>query len=132
MDENQDLDNSARSSAARDDGQGPAVVENEIPTSDESPVRQKARAELRAGRLPRQLPEGVWGGPGSDGVCAVCSLPVQRAGLGFEFEVQNSDGKAEIRQVHIPCFVAWERETRPVLQADGEGFTIPDRERGER
>ena len=131
MDENQHLDNGARSSAARDNAQEPAVVENEIPTSDGSALGQKARAGMRAGRLPTQLPEGVWGGPGCDAICAVCSSLVQRDGLGFEFEVRHSDGKAEIRHVHIPCFVAWQRESGHILQAGDEGFTIPDCERGE-
>ncbi len=95
----------------------------------EDALRQKARAAIRAGMLPTQHQVSTWGGPGSGASCAVCGSPVPRDGLGFDLEFRDADGRIELRHVHIPCFAAWDLECRALLQADGDGVTIPACER---
>lgn len=109
----------------------PAPGEGEAPASEDGLLHRKARDAIRAGMLPREQQVSTWGGPGSGASCAVCGSPVSGDGLGFELEFQDAQGRFELRYVHIPCFAAWDRECRSFLQADGNGLTIPDRERVE-
>jgi hypothetical protein len=92
-------------------------------------LRRKARAAIRAGLLPRQHQVSTWGGPGCGASCAVCGDPVPQDALGIELEFRDADGHLQLRQAHIQCFAAWDRECRDFLQAGGDGVTIPDRER---
>jgi hypothetical protein len=101
------------------------------PASAEAALRQKARAAIRAGLLPRPHQMSTWGGPGSGTRCAVCGDTVSRDALGLELEFADTDGRLELRHVHIPCFAAWDLECRYLLQASSDGGTICDRERVE-
>ena len=103
----------------------------ETSASAEDALRRKARAAIRAGMLPRQHQVNTWGGPGSGASCAVCGSPVPRDGLGFELEFRDTDGRLELRHVHVPCFAAWDLECRYLLQAGSDHGTISDRERTE-
>lgn len=103
----------------------------ETSASAKNVLRRKARAAIRAGMLPRQHQVSIWGGPGSGASCAVCSTPVPPDGLGFDLEYRDTDGRLELRHVHIPCFAAWDLECRNSLQAVSDGGTISDRERTE-
>lgn len=101
----------------------------ETPASAEGVLRRKVRAAIRAGVLPRHHQVSTWGGPGSGASCAVCGDPVQRDGLGLDFEFRDADERLELRHLHIPCFAAWDLECRDFLQAGSDGGTIADRER---
>lgn len=103
----------------------------ETSTSAEGVLRRKARAAIRAGMVPREPQVSTWAGPGSGASCAICGNPVTREGLGFELEFRDTDGRLELRHVHIPCFAAWDLECRNFLQAGSDGGTISDRERTE-
>ena len=133
MDEDYCRDTLARSSSlGRDDSRlEPAAGDSETAASAEDALRQKARAAICTGLLPRQRPESTWGWRGSGASCAVCGDPVPRDGLAFELEFRDTDGRLELRHLHIPCFAAWDRECRYLLQAGSDGGTIPDRERVE-
>jgi hypothetical protein len=41
--------------------------------TNKSTLRELARRALHNGKLPRRLPDQMWGGPGADEVCAVCA-----------------------------------------------------------
>jgi hypothetical protein len=84
--------------------------------SDEPILREKARAVIRAGKLPARPPDRTWGGPGVGASCTICDLPVTKSQL--EFEIQFARGGKTVEagldtfRVHIRCFVAWEFERR--------------------
>jgi hypothetical protein len=132
-DEHRNREASSRPSVSGRDGSRlePGGGEGETPASAEDRVRRQARAAIHAGMLPRKPPVSVWGGPGSGASCAVCGSTVARDGHGFELEFRDAIGRLERRYIHIPCFAAWDLECRSLLQADGNGCTISDRERVE-
>lgn len=66
-----------------------------------------AREAIQSGVLPRDRPEGVWGGPGSGEDCSVCGRPVKTDELGYEIEIDGSSGPDSL-QLHIQCFTAWD------------------------
>jgi hypothetical protein len=75
-------------------------------------VREKARAVIQNGKLPRRSPDRTWGGPGVGGPCAICDLPVRPTELEFEiqFARDGSNPGLDKFHVHIRCFAAWEFE----------------------
>jgi hypothetical protein len=77
-------------------------------------LREKARAGVRSGKLPRRRPDRTWGGPGVGALCAVCELPVTQAEMEFEiqFTRDGSNPGLDKFHVHIRCFAAWEFERR--------------------
>jgi hypothetical protein len=81
---------------------------------DEKMLREKARAAVRSGKLPRRRPDRTWGGPGVGALCAVCELPVTQAEMEFEiqFTRDGSNPGLDKFHVHIRCFAAWEFERR--------------------
>ena len=81
---------------------------------DEKILREKARAVVRAGKLPSRRPDRTWGGPGVGASCAVCTLPVQPSEMEFEiqFARDGTDPGLDKFHVHIRCFAAWEFERR--------------------
>jgi hypothetical protein len=85
---------------------------------DEPEVRQRVFARLGEGKLPRQPPSRLWGGPGVNAPCAVCDRPVRTDEM--EFEVQFAlDGGAphfDVYHVHTRCYAVWE-----LAREDGTG-----------
>jgi len=79
---------------------------------DEPILREKARAAVRAGKLPARRPDRTWGGPGVDADCAVCGRPVTPDEMEFEIQfARNGDNPGLDKfHVHIRCFAAWEFE----------------------
>ena len=70
-----------------------------------------ARALLGCGEL-APIPSNVaWAGHGSGGTCCVCGKPVQ----GSEVEYEVEDGERRSVGCHLPCFVAWQEESRRSL-----------------
>lgn len=82
--------------------------------TDESKLREMARAAMEAGKLPHRRPRRMWGGPGGGAPCAVCSRPVAQNELGFELEFGLEDEATAEGEwhVHLQCFAAWEAERR--------------------
>lgn len=85
---------------------------------DETTIREKVVQRLQEGKLPRQPPDRLWGGPGVSAPCAVCDRPVKAEEM--EFEVQYArDGGAphfDVFHVHTRCYAVWE-----LLRSDGFG-----------
>jgi hypothetical protein len=81
---------------------------------DESLLRDKARAALRAEKIPNRKPDRTWGGPGVGAGCAICDLPVKRDELEFEVEFAHAGANPGLDKyhVHTRCFAAWELERR--------------------
>lgn len=81
---------------------------------DEIKLRNLARAAMQAGKLPRQRPQRMWGGPGIGIPCVICAEPVKQDELGFELQFQpdgENAGESDCH-VHLRCFAAWEFERR--------------------
>jgi len=79
---------------------------------DEKMLREKARAALQGGRIPKRRPERTWGGPGVGAACVVCDLSVTKDELEFEIEFSQAGDSPGLDKyhVHIRCFAAWEFE----------------------
>ncbi len=77
--------------------------------SDESILRDRVGALMREGRLPRRLPDRIWGVPGTGTRCMVCGGPLQHDEVVWEAEFRQEHGPDNLR-VHMQCFAAWEAE----------------------
>jgi hypothetical protein len=79
---------------------------------EEETLRQKARAVMESGKLPRHIPDRTWGGPGVGALCVICDLPVRPAEMEFEIEFQRNGDNPGLDKyhVHTRCFAAWEFE----------------------
>ena len=81
-------------------------------TPDEVVLREKARAAIKAGRMPAKLHQRTWGGPGTGGPCSVCDLPVTKDQPEFEIEFTTNGVASSVGtfRLHARCFAAWEVE----------------------
>jgi hypothetical protein len=81
---------------------------------DEDTLRDKARAVVQSGNLPRRRPDRTRGGPGVGAECAVCGLPVAQDELEFEIQFARDGDNPGLDKfhVHVRCFSAWEFERR--------------------
>lgn len=101
---------------------------------DDSVLRAKALELMKAGKLPEQRPQCMWGGPGSGESCAVCGKTIGTEEVEMELQFASENGTASYR-VHAQCFAAWERERSkgrsndPSLPKEGNGGMISGRER---
>jgi len=71
-------------------------------------VRDKIRAKLDAGTLPRDRPPMMFAGYGTRNACDACDetiLPAQ-----VEYEISYRDGRAF--QLHLGCAGLWDAELR--------------------
>ena len=83
---------------------------------DEKILREKARAAIKAGKVPSIRPDRTWGGPGVGAPCVVCDLPVTKDQLEFEIQFSHNGDNPGLDKyhVHVRCFAAWEFErTKP-------------------
>jgi hypothetical protein len=83
---------------------------------DEKNLREKARAAIKAGKVPTRRPDRTWGGPGVGAPCVVCDLPVTKDELEFEIQFTHDGDNPGLDKyhVHVRCFAAWEFErTKP-------------------
>jgi len=81
--------------------------------NDEATLRQKARAAIQGGKLPRRLPDRTWAGKGGGGSCSVCTDPLDAAEIEFELEFTSADQQpfaVTSYHVHMRCLAAWEFE----------------------
>lgn len=80
---------------------------------DERVLRAQAREAMKAGRLPQDPPERMWGGPGSGASCALCGKTVGNEEVEFELQFASDRGTGTASyHVHARCFAAWELERR--------------------
>jgi hypothetical protein len=81
---------------------------------DENLLREKARAVIREGKMPKGAPDRTWGGPGVGAPCSVCGLPVTKDEKEFEIQFSRDGDNPGLDKfhVHIRCFAAWEFERR--------------------
>jgi len=84
--------------------------------TDENDLRQKARAIMVAGKLPRRRPDRIWGGLGVGVACAVCDRPVQPSEMevAIQFALDGDNSGLDKFHVHDRCFAAWEFERENV------------------
>ena len=95
----------------------------------DSALRNRARELIQQGQLPDALRSRVWGGKGSGGPCALCSLAILHDDA--EYEVAVPSGKESSLRFHFHCFAAWqleciERNTR-TLDSSTIAFLRADR-----
>jgi hypothetical protein len=85
---------------------------------DEAEVRQKVVARLQDGKLPRQAPNRLWGGPGVNAPCSVCDRPVGPDEMEFEVQFARDGGAPhfDVYHVHTRCYAVWE-----LVRGDGTG-----------
>jgi hypothetical protein len=84
--------------------------------SDESLLREKARAAIQTGKLPSRTPTRTWGGPGVNAPCEICGIAVTADQMEFEIQFARDGDNPGLDKfhVHIRCFAAWEFERRHV------------------
>jgi hypothetical protein len=91
--------------------------------NEENTLRLRAREAMKAGSLPRQRPQGIWGGPGTGAGCGVCGKPVGRDELEFELQfASDADRGAASYHVHVRCFAAWEFERQNGGASNGDSL----------
>lgn len=80
--------------------------------TDETILREKARAAILNAALPRRLPDRTWGGPVVGAPCSVCGEPVRRDQMEFEVQFEHDGATPGLDKfhIHVRCFAAWEFE----------------------
>lgn len=81
--------------------------------SDESILRQQARAAIQAGKLPGRHADRTWAGEGSGGCCSVCAEALQTGEVEFELEFVSGNEQRDAvgkYRLHVRCFAAWKFE----------------------
>jgi hypothetical protein len=77
------------------------------PLLDEEALRILIRAKLQDGRLPRNRPPRVYGGPGDGEICDACGTVVLMAQMLIE-SPDLQDGT--VTKLHASCFQIWDSE----------------------
>ena len=92
--------------------------------NDESPLREKAREVIQAGKLPDRRPDRTWGRLGAGADCIICNATLKPDEIEFEIEFVGNGNKAGLDKyhVHLRCFAAWELERDNLDLARGGGF----------
>jgi len=75
---------------------------------DEPLLREKARAAIRAGKLPSRRPDRTWGGPGIGEPCTICGEPIRRDQLEFEIQLH-----ATVRRLALTGIASTSAASRP-------------------
>ena len=79
----------------------------------EADVAAVIRAKIAAGLLPRDRPQKVWVGPGSDKACDACEQPITKEQREYEFD---PPGWPTIR-LHSECLGLWHVERMKINAA---------------
>jgi hypothetical protein len=76
---------------------------------DETILRERVTLLIHQGKLPRQSPHRIWGGPGVDVACAVCDRPIPKTELELEVEFRRGAGVPglDVLHVHTRCYALW-------------------------
>lgn len=79
---------------------------------DETHLRDRARAAIQSGKLPRQAADSTFGGPGIGKPCAICDNPIPKEQMEIEvlFLRHGPEAAPNTFHVHIWCFAVWEFE----------------------
>ncbi len=80
---------------------------------EEVMLRDKAREQIRNGKIPLRRPDRTWGGPGVGGVCAICDERVTRKESEVAISFYRSPNAApwlDKYLLHTHCFAVWEHE----------------------
>jgi len=87
-------------------------------------LRGKARDLIRAGHVPKRLPDRVWGGAAFGGYCCMlCGTPVAPNEIALEVAFSSGIGaEGTNAHFHSPCFLALEVE---ILNLSAGGQAIP-------
>jgi hypothetical protein len=82
---------------------------------DEPLLRERARAAIARGAIPRERPEKFWGGFSLGKTCTICGDLISKGEAEIEVEFpSNGDTRPDIRHFHVRCFAAWELERTKV------------------
>jgi len=84
---------------------------------DEPLLRERARAAIARGAIPRERPERFWGGRGTGEACTICETIIAQGEVEIEVELSfrgGQDTRPDIRHFHVRCFAAWELERTKV------------------
>lgn len=75
-------------------------------------LQEKARAVMKAGKLPTRRPDRTFAGPGSRTRCAVCGDQISRDQMEFKIEFNRHGLWPGVDRYHLhqQCFAAWEFE----------------------
>ena len=74
---------------------------------------EHTRDAIISGKLPPTASYRSWGGPSTRGEdCAICQRSIKRTELAYEVEFANDGASAPILQLHVRCFLTWQRERR--------------------
>jgi hypothetical protein len=82
--------------------------------SGEANVAALIHTKIAAGLLPRDRPQRIWVGPGSDKTCDGCEEPITKEQREYEFD---PPGWPTIR-LHSDCLAAWHIERMKINAAD--------------
>ena len=78
---------------------------------DDEALHILIRTKLQDGRLPRDRPPKVYGGPGQGEICDACGTAIPKALMLIEIESADfPDGT--VTKIHASCFQIWESERR--------------------
>jgi hypothetical protein len=76
--------------------------------ADEPTLRDRARAAIRARKLPSRRPDCARGAPGTGETCVICGESIKRGQM--LFEIQFFAPSLSAHHFHLRCFAAWEFE----------------------
>lgn len=78
-----------------------------------SELRDRARALVRSGALPRVQQERTWAGRGLGSECALCGERITREDVEYELEfVLDGGEKPHVYRFHASCLPVWELARR--------------------
>jgi hypothetical protein len=77
---------------------------------NEFTIRDRIRAMLKTGEIPREDGSRTWAGYGEGAPCAACSKPV--SGSELEYEVDLVSGGT--LNLHLKCHSLWQLECVPL------------------
>ena len=80
-----------------------------------------AREAIESGRLPTRPPDRRSDSPPDGASCTVCMLPITPQSDGYELEFALDGRRSATHFLHIPCFVAWESQSRGPVSASQTG-----------
>jgi hypothetical protein len=89
--------------------------------NDGTGLREAVLEALRGGKLPHRSPDGISGGLGAGGACAICDRIVDADELELQLEFTKGE-RPDCYTVHLACYSAWkakrqELESNPAAMA---------------
>ena len=87
-----------------------------------------AKDAIESGRLPPRPPDRKSDCPGDGASCTVCLLPMSPQARGYELEFVQDGRRPATHFMHIPCFAAWETQSRGSGRRANQGRMTRKRE----